>query len=58
MSCCHGRCGGARGVGLIVLGVLVLGLGMMHRYHHPCHSERVERHIAEVCLKAAEGVHR
>jgi hypothetical protein len=58
MSFCHGPSLRHRGIGLIAIGALILCTGLLHRYRRPCHSEGVERHIAEVCLRAAEGVRR
>jgi hypothetical protein len=53
---CHCHRYSCRGIGLIVLGLLVLGSGICHYYCYPDHRAQMERHIAEVCVKAAKEV--
>jgi hypothetical protein len=53
--CCHHR---HSGIGLIVLGLLIGTIGAFHHLTGGCHGSRFERHVAEVCVKAAEQVHR
>jgi hypothetical protein len=54
MCHCHRR---FHGVFLILLGVIMVGGAAFHHYHAPCRHEAFEQHIAEVCVRAAEGVH-
>lgn len=53
---CHHR--RFRGLGLIVLGLLFVGGGLVHRHCYPDNRAQMERHIAEVCLHAAETMHK
>lgn len=54
-NCHHRR---FRGVGLIVVGLLFVIGGLAHRHYCPDHRAQMERHIAEVCLRAAETMHK
>lgn len=53
---CH--CHRYPGVGLIVLGLIVGTLGAIHYFHGGCRRAQFEQHVAEVCVKAAEQVHK
>jgi hypothetical protein len=44
------------GLSLIVLGLLVGTFGVIHHGRAACRHEAFERHVAEICVKAAEGV--
>jgi len=48
--CCHHH---RPGVGLIVLGLIIGAFGAYHHFHAGCQRAEFERHIAEVCVKAA-----
>jgi hypothetical protein len=52
--CCHHH----SGIGLVVLGLVVGTLSAFHHFAGNCHGARLERHVAEVCVKAAEQMHR
>lgn len=53
--CCHHR---YHGFGLIVLGLIVASAGVAHHFYGGCRRAEFERHVAEVCVKAAEQVHK
>jgi hypothetical protein len=53
--CCHHR---YPGVGMVVLGLIIGTLGAIHHFGGCCQHARFEQHVAEVCVKAAEQVHR
>lgn len=51
--CCHHR---HSGIGLIVVGLIVVACGALHHFHGDCRRAEFERHVAEVCVKAAAQV--
>lgn len=53
--CCHHR---HSGLGLIILGLLIAGSSAFCHFGGRCHRAEFERHVAEVCVKAAEQVHK
>ncbi len=52
MCCYHRHCG----LGLIVLGLIIGIGGVHHHFYGGCHRADFERHVAEVCVKAAGQV--
>jgi hypothetical protein len=54
MCCnCHHR-----GLGLIILGLAIGTLGAIHHFRGDCHRAEFERHVAQICVQAAEQVHK
>ncbi|HEY5958904.1 MAG TPA: hypothetical protein VIV60_20230 [Polyangiaceae bacterium] len=45
------------GVTLIALGVLIGTIGIVHHGRAASERDAFERHVAEICVKAAERVH-
>ena len=50
--CHHSRCSG---FGLVVVGLLLVLGGVFQQYHGCQRHGEFEKHIADTCLKAAEG---
>ena len=44
------------GLGLVVLGLVFLAAGAWHAFGGGCHRAEFEKHVAEVCVKAAGQV--
>lgn len=53
--CCHRH---HSGIALIILGLGLLAFGAVRHVRGSCHRMEFERHVAEVCVRAAEQVHR